>query len=292
VNSSVLQVSIALAQAVALLMSVAFISYALIIVAPYLRYRPAQAGDARTLAWHLFVPALDEERVIGATIDYLRATFPRAHVWMIDDDSENDTASIVGMRAWADPMVHLVRRYRPAARTGKGDALNSAYLALDQWLPATADSARTIIGVIDADGRPAANCLDVCASAGMFGDPVVGSIQIQVRMLECVGDPLAGQAVAEGAGDRFEVLPESRVADEPPPEFADAGTGLDQVRETGVDGFRPSVEFLITMSGRLRAVHSSWTPPESDTMRRACRARPKKVRWWAGGMIWSRRARV
>jgi cellulose synthase/poly-beta-1,6-N-acetylglucosamine synthase-like glycosyltransferase len=159
VNSSVLQVSIALAQAVALLMSVAFISYALIIVAPYLRYRPAQAGDARTLAWHLFVPALDEERVIGATIDYLRATFPQAHVWMIDDDSENDTASIVGMRAWADPMVHLVRRYRPAARTGKGDALNSAYLALDQWLPATADSARTIIGVIDADGRPAANCL-------------------------------------------------------------------------------------------------------------------------------------
>ena len=183
VNSSVLQVTIALAQAVALLMSVAFISYALIIVVPYLRYRPAQAGDARTLAWHLFVPALDEERVIGATIDYLRATFPQAHVWVIDDDSEDDTASIVGMRAWADPMVHLVRRYRPAARTGKGDALNSAYLALDQWLPATADSARTIIGVIDADGRPAANCLDVCAGAGMFGDPVVGSVQIQVRML-------------------------------------------------------------------------------------------------------------
>ena len=96
---------------------------------------------------------------------------------------KDDTASIVGMRAWADPMVHLVRRYRPAARTGKGDALNSAYLALDQWLPATADSARTIIGVIDADGRPAANCLDVCTGAGMFGDPVVGSVQIQVRML-------------------------------------------------------------------------------------------------------------
>ena len=145
---------IALAQAVALLMSVAFISYALIIVVPYLRYRPAQAGDARTLAWHLFVPTLNEERVIGATIDYLRATFPQAHVWVIDDDSDDDTASIVGMRAWADPMVHLVRRYGPAARTGKGDALNSAYLALDQWLSATADSARTIIGVINADGGP------------------------------------------------------------------------------------------------------------------------------------------
>jgi cellulose synthase/poly-beta-1,6-N-acetylglucosamine synthase-like glycosyltransferase len=80
-------------------------------------------------------------------------------------------------------MVHLVRRYRPQARTGKGDALNAAYLALDEWLPVTADAARTIIGVIDADGRPAANCLDVCAGAGMFGDPVVGSVQVQVRML-------------------------------------------------------------------------------------------------------------
>src|SRR5450759_875443 len=48
---------------------------------------------------------------------------------------------------------------------------------------ATADSARTIIGVIDPDGRPAANYLDVCAGAGMFGDPVVGSVQIQARML-------------------------------------------------------------------------------------------------------------
>ena len=183
VNTSILQVAIALAQAVALMMSVAFISYALIIVVPYLRYRPSQAGDAGTLDWHLFVPALNEGRVIGDTIDYLRETFPQAHVWIIDDDSEDDTASIVGMRAWADSMVHVVRRYRPTARTGKGDALNAAYLALDDWLPATADSVRTIIGVIDADGRPAPNCLDVCAGASMFGDPVVGSVQVQVRML-------------------------------------------------------------------------------------------------------------
>src|ERR1039457_2684808 len=112
-NSSALQVAIALAQATALLMSVAFISYALVIVVPYLRHKPSRARDARTLDWHLFVPAVNEERVSGGTIDYLRATFPLAHVWVIDDDSEDGTASIVGMRGWADPMVHLVRRYRP-----------------------------------------------------------------------------------------------------------------------------------------------------------------------------------
>jgi 1,2-diacylglycerol 3-beta-glucosyltransferase len=183
VNGSVLQVAIALAQATALLMSVAFISYALIIVIPYLRYRPRRPGQARTLDWHLFVPALNEERVVGGTIDYLRATFPGAHVWVIDDDSDDATGSIVGMRAWADPMVHLVRRYRPAARTGKGDALNAAYWSLDEWLPPGADAAKTIIGVVDADGRPAPNCLDVCAGATLFGDPQVGSVQVQVRMM-------------------------------------------------------------------------------------------------------------
>jgi cellulose synthase/poly-beta-1,6-N-acetylglucosamine synthase-like glycosyltransferase len=183
VNSSVLQVAIALAQATALLMSVAFISYALIIVIPFVRYRPRYPGDARTLDWHLFVPALNEERVVGGTIDYLRATFPDAHVWVIDDDSEDSTSSIVGMRAWADPMVHLVRRYLPEARTGKGDALNAAYQALNEWLPTDANLGRAIIGVIDADGRPAPNCLDVCAGATLFGNPRVGSVQVVVRMM-------------------------------------------------------------------------------------------------------------
>ena len=48
---------------------------------------------------------------------------------------------------------------------------------------ATADREKTIIGVIDADGRPADNCLDVCAGRDLFGDRVVGSVQIQVRMI-------------------------------------------------------------------------------------------------------------
>jgi 1,2-diacylglycerol 3-beta-glucosyltransferase len=183
VNSSAAQVAIALAQAIALLMSVAFITYVVIIAVPFARYKAGRPGDARTLAWHLFVPALNEERVIGETVGYLRATFPEAHVWVIDDDSDDSTAPIVQARAAADPMVHVVPRRHPAARTGKGDALNAAYQALGDWLPASADRSRTIIGVIDADGRPAPNCLDVCAGDTLFGDAVVGSVQILVRML-------------------------------------------------------------------------------------------------------------
>ena len=182
-NSTFIQVAIALAQAVALIMSVAFITYVVMIVVPFSRHRPSRPGDARSLAWHFFVPALNEEQVIGHTVDRLRDTFPAAHVWVIDDDSDDYTGAIVAHRAALDPMVHVVTRRFPDARTGKGHALNDAYRTLSAWLPLSADRVRTIIGVIDADGRPAANCLDVIAGADLFGDPVVGSVQIQVRMM-------------------------------------------------------------------------------------------------------------
>jgi len=182
-NTAFVQVAVALAQAVALLMSVAFITYVLIIVVPFARYRERPPGDARSLSWHLFVPALNEEQVIGETIDYLRLTFPGAHVWVIDDASDDRTGPIAALRAQFDPLVHVVSRRFPDARTGKGHALNAAYHTLDAWLPASADREKTIIGVIDADGRPAPNCLYVCAGKDLFGDPVVGSVQIQVRMI-------------------------------------------------------------------------------------------------------------
>lgn len=182
-NSSVVQVGVALAQAVALLMSVAFITYVLIIVATLRRSGARPSGDPRSLGWHLFVPALNEEQVIGDTTDYLRAAFPEAHVWVIDDASDDRTRAIVEYRARFDPMVHVVSRRFPEARTGKGAALNAAYRELSEWLPSAADRRKTIIGVIDADGRPARNCLSVCAGAALFGDPEVGSVQIVVRMM-------------------------------------------------------------------------------------------------------------
>jgi 1,2-diacylglycerol 3-beta-glucosyltransferase len=183
VNGSAGQIVIALAQAVALLMSTVFITYTVIIIVHFLRYRPGRPGDGGTLAWHLFVPALNEEKVIGHTVDYLRATFPTANVWVIDDDSEDRTAPIVARRAAVDPLVHRISRREPDARTGKGDALNAAYWALNEWLPMSADRTGIIVGVVDADGRPAANCLDVCAGDTLFGDPRVGSVQVLVRMI-------------------------------------------------------------------------------------------------------------
>jgi 1,2-diacylglycerol 3-beta-glucosyltransferase len=201
-NSQVVQVGIALAQALALIMSSAFVAYVAIILVPFLRHRPSRPGDATAFSWHIFVPALNEELVIGGTVSYLRASFPAAHVWLIDDHSEDGTAAIGAELSRADPGVHLVSRRLPDARTGKGAALNAAYRALSDWLPATADRSAIIIGVVDADGRPAPDCLDVCAGGRLFGDPVVGSVQVLVRMLNR-GDrhplPRAGR-LANAAG--------------------------------------------------------------------------------------------
>ncbi len=38
--------------------------------------------------------------------------------------------------------------------------------------------------MFDADGRPAPDCLDGCANSSLFGDPAVGAVQIEVRMLD------------------------------------------------------------------------------------------------------------
>ncbi|MBB5808034.1 cellulose synthase/poly-beta-1,6-N-acetylglucosamine synthase-like glycosyltransferase [Saccharothrix ecbatanensis] len=169
-------------QALALTMSVAFVTYVFLIVVPYLRHKPRPVGRPEAFEWHFLVPCRDEEAVIGDTVGYLRASFPSAHVWVIDDDSDDGTVAVVrGFHG--DPNIHLVRRHRPHARTGKGDALNDAYRTLKLWMGRHADADRAVIVVVDADGRPAPNCLEVCAADHLFGDATIGAVQVDVRMV-------------------------------------------------------------------------------------------------------------
>lgn len=176
-------VGLGIAQALALVISVTFIAYVVTIVIPYLRHKPGVVGDPGKFEWHMFVPARDEEAVIGHTLDHLRRNLPTAHVWVVDDASRDATGDILAQRAAADDHIHAVTRRYPNARTGKGDALNSAYAALTAHLPAHVDRRNVIVGVIDADGLPAANCLEVCAADHLFGAPDVGAVQICVRMI-------------------------------------------------------------------------------------------------------------
>ncbi|MEV7040103.1 glycosyltransferase [Amycolatopsis sp. NPDC051061] len=187
------KVLLAITQAFALTMSVAFLVYVVVIVVPYLRRKPAPVGDPADFTWHFFVPCRDEQTVIRETIRYLRTTFRKAHVWVVDDDSDDRTARVVRM-LWRrhggyDPYLHLVPRVRPEARTGKGDALNAAYRALNEWMgPDARRNDVVVVVVVDADGRPAPNCLEVCAADHLFGDAEIGAVQLDVRMSN-VGTP-------------------------------------------------------------------------------------------------------
>ena len=174
-----------LAIAVALVLNGVFISYLLTLVSMFLRHKPKPNGDANRFSWHFLIPCRDEEAVIGGTLGYLIKHFPMAHVWVIDDDSDDATGTIVKDHATANPNIHLVARKRPDARTGKSEALNAAYRQLSAWLGRQPrhDRTRTIIAVVDADGRLAPGSLDVVAADHLFGNPETGAVQIEVRMI-------------------------------------------------------------------------------------------------------------
>lgn len=166
-----------------LVLSGSFLCYIILILIPYLRYKPRPVGVSADFDWHLLLPCRDESPVISETLRYLRDAFPAAHLWVIDDDSDDETGQIVRNLSFIDSFVHLVERRRPLARTGKGDALNAGYRSLIDYLGADRDPEKVIIGVVDADGRPARNCLDVLAASHIFGDAQVGAAQVEVRML-------------------------------------------------------------------------------------------------------------
>ncbi|GAB2710981.1 glycosyltransferase [Kitasatospora kifunensis] len=165
-----------------LLLGLGFLWYVAVLVFVYLRATPDTPADPGVFTWHFLLPCRDEAAVIGETLDYLRSTFPQAVCWVVDDDSRDATASIVADIGQTDPAVRLVRRRMPHARSGKGDALNAGYRALCTELEAATDRESVIVCVVDADGRPSAGLLRVCAGSRLFGDATTGAAQVEVRM--------------------------------------------------------------------------------------------------------------
>lgn len=170
----------------ALVLCVLFLAYVAAILVPFLRRKPDRPGDARDLDVHLILPCLDEAVVIARTVARLRADHPTAHLWCVDDDSSDATGEILARIAATDDHVHLVSRRAPEARQGKGAALNAAWRLIKSWLAThqpSYDASRVVVGVVDADGRLAPDALDVIAGPAGFGDPSIGAVQVQVRMM-------------------------------------------------------------------------------------------------------------
>src|SRR5437763_3461367 len=88
------------------------------------RRRPPLGRPGDDLWFVFLVPCLNEELVIGRSLDRLLALpNPNFAVLVIDDGSDDATADIV--ESYDDPRVLLLRRSAPNARQGKGQRLTA-----------------------------------------------------------------------------------------------------------------------------------------------------------------------
>jgi 1,2-diacylglycerol 3-beta-glucosyltransferase len=126
------------------------------------------------------MPCLNEEKVILGSLQRL-LSMPGGNfvVLVIDDGSDDRTAEVVGTAA--GDQVWLLSRKPPEARQGKGEALNAAIRFLtSSGRLAGRDPDQVIVVVVDADGRLDPHA--VSAVSPYFADPMVGAVQIGVRI--------------------------------------------------------------------------------------------------------------
>ncbi|WP_346766394.1 UDP-N-acetylglucosamine 2-epimerase (non-hydrolyzing) [Streptomyces sp. CB01881] len=239
------------------LVSLALVGYMALVFGRFLVYwagsrhafrsnRPAEPGDPAAFEWHLAVPCRDEEAAVVQTLDGLRHSAPGAHLWVIDDDSEDATRALVLTAADRDDRLHLVQRRRPHARIGKGAALNAAYREISARLPEGTDRSRVVIGVVDADGRLDPGTLAQVCNGKAPGRPDTGAVQIGVRMRNADDErPLPGRGRFANARARALV----RMQDV---EFQANNAGMQLLRRgTGSVGLGGNGQFL-----RLSALDS------------------------------------
>lgn len=132
----------------------------------------------RPRAVYFLVPCLNEEGVIGSTLTRLLTNI-EARVVVIDDASDDHTADVV--RLVGGDRTLLISRRLPAARKGKGPALNAGLPVIIADSQARGlDPSQVLVCVMDADG---------CLSDGavghvlpLFDDPTVGGAQLAVRI--------------------------------------------------------------------------------------------------------------
>ena len=175
--------ALALLNSAAFLLCLVFLVYVLCIVRPYLHRDEIVPGLSESFSWHLVVPCLNEEDVIADTALALARDFPYATVWCVDDGSDDETPHVLALLQATVPSLRVVSRQLPEARQGKGPALNAAWSQIVATLPEDVDPSQVIVGVVDADGRLDRYCPDCISGADLFGNPEVGAVQVQVRVL-------------------------------------------------------------------------------------------------------------
>jgi 1,2-diacylglycerol 3-beta-glucosyltransferase len=143
------------------------------------RRRPELLPAPDNLLYAFVIPCLNEEAVIGNTLESLLALDGGNRILVVDDGSDDRTGEIA---ASFDPhRVQVLRRELPNARNGKGHALNAAIRHLrSSDLIGQRPHDQVVVSVFDADGRIGPEALDGVGS--YFRDPRTGAVQIGVEM--------------------------------------------------------------------------------------------------------------
>jgi len=122
-------------------------------------------------AWPLItvlVPAKDEQRALASTVEAVLASdYPKLEVLVIDDGSTDATPRIAAALAAADPRVEVITQ--PVNR-GKAAALNRGLRRARGELVVT----------VDADTRPAPDCVRRLAAHLLDGDAVAVACNVKV----------------------------------------------------------------------------------------------------------------
>ncbi|MBB4884801.1 glycosyltransferase [Streptomyces netropsis] len=145
------------------------------------RRRTRRKRGPREERFYIFLLAcLNEETVLAESLARITALPAGKFIALVIDDASDDGTAAIARAA--DPeRVHLLQRYLPDARKGKGAALNNGirHLRASGILDGH-DPRDVIVCVVDADGR-----LDqhvVQSVDPFFDNPRTGGTQIGVRM--------------------------------------------------------------------------------------------------------------
>ncbi|MFD9706253.1 glycosyltransferase family 2 protein [Lentzea sp. NPDC059081] len=156
-----------------------------LVLALFVWWRPKPGGpevpSRHPLQYWIIIPALNEERVVANTVRSalaLDGARTPVQVVVVDDGSDDRTPHVLS--EIDDHRLHVLRRVPPEARKGKGEALNHAFRYIRGIAEEAGTVHRTIVGVIDGDGRGEPGMLSEISS--YFGQRAVGAVQCRVRI--------------------------------------------------------------------------------------------------------------
>jgi cellulose synthase/poly-beta-1,6-N-acetylglucosamine synthase-like glycosyltransferase len=156
-----------------------------LVLAVFVWWRPKPGGpevpSRHPLHYWIIIPALNEERVVANTVRSalaLDGARTPVQVVVVDDGSDDRTPHVLA--EIDDHRLHVLRRNLPDARKGKGEALNHAYRYIRGIAEEDGFVHRTIVGVIDGDGRGEPGMLSEITA--YFAQRNVGAVQCRVRI--------------------------------------------------------------------------------------------------------------